>query len=67
MKVTKGPRVSQSKYGPGTVTDTDGVHIVIDFDNHGPKRFVSSIVTLAPTDEPAPEKTKTTRRRKKAE
>lgn len=67
MKVTKGMRVAQAKYGPGTVTDTDGVHIVIDFDNHGPKRFVSSMVTLAPTSEPAPEKTKPTRRKKKAE
>jgi hypothetical protein len=65
VKVTKGARVSQTKYGPGTVTDADSTHVVIDFDNHGPKRFVSSIVTLSPTTEPAPEKAKTTRRRKK--
>lgn len=65
MKVNKGTRVSQPKYGPGTVTDSDGTHIVIDFDNHGPKRFVSSMVSLAPTSEPAPEKTKPARRKKK--
>ncbi len=66
MKITKGARVSQPKYGPGTITDSDGSHVVIDFDNHGPKRFVSSMVALSPTTEPAPEKTKPTRRRKKA-
>jgi hypothetical protein len=66
VKITKGARVSQPKYGPGTITDSDGSHVVIDFDNHGPKRFVSSMVALSPTTEPAPEKTKPTRRRKKA-
>ena len=65
MKVNKGARVSQPKYGPGTVTDSDGTHVVIDFDNHGPKRFVRAMVSLAPTDEPAPEKAKTKRRSKK--
>lgn len=65
MKVNKGARVSQPKYGPGTVTDSDGTHVVIDFDNHGPKRFVAAMVSLAPTSEPAPEKAKTTRRKKK--
>jgi len=65
VKVSKGARVSQPKYGPGTVTDSDGTHVVIDFDNHGPKRFVSAMVSLVPSTEPAPEKTKTTRRKKK--
>lgn len=65
MKVIKGARVSQPKYGSGTVTDSDGTHVVIDFDNHGPKRFVSAMVALVPSTEPAPEKAKTKRRTKK--
>jgi len=62
----KGARVAQPNYGPGTVTDADSHHIVIDFDNHGLKRFVTTMVSLAPTTEPAPEKVKVTRRRKTA-
>jgi hypothetical protein len=64
VKVNKGARVSQPNYGPGTVTDSDGTHVVIDFDNHGPKRFVAAMVSLAPTNEPAPEKTKAKRKKK---
>ncbi len=65
MKVySKGARVSQPNYGPGTVTDADGHHTVIDFDNHGLKRFVTTMVALSPSSEPAPEKVKATRRKK---
>ena len=65
MKVySKGARVSQPNYGPGTVTDADAHHTVIDFDNHGLKRFVTTMVALAPSNEPAPEKAKVVRRKK---
>lgn len=67
MKVySKGARVSQPNYGPGTVTDADSHHTVIDFDNHGLKRFVTTMVALAPTSEPAPEKAKAVRRKRVA-
>jgi hypothetical protein len=61
---SKGARVSQPNYGPGTVTDADAHHTVIDFDNHGLKRFVTTMVALAPSSEPAPEKVKAVRRKK---
>ncbi len=65
MKVyAKGARVSQPNYGPGTVTDADTNHTVIDFDNHGLKRFVTTMVALSPSSEPAPEKAKAPRRKK---
>ena len=65
MKVySKGARVAQPNYGPGTVTDADSHHTVIDFDNHGLKRFVTTMVALSPTSEPAPAKVKATRRKK---
>lgn len=63
---SKGARVSQPNYGSGTVTDADANHIVIDFDNHGLKRFVTTMVALAPSTEPAPDKVKVVRRKKTA-
>lgn len=62
---TKGNRVSQANYGPGTVLSSDERYTVIEFDNHGRRVFITDMVTLGKTDEPAP--TKPTRgRRKKA-
>jgi len=51
---TKGSRVSQSSYGPGTVTSSDERYTVIEFDNHGRRVFMTDMVTLGKTDEPAP-------------
>ena len=49
-----GDRVSQGKYGPGTITGADDHHIVIDFDEHGVHTFASSLVVLERTSAPAP-------------
>jgi hypothetical protein len=51
---TIGDRVAQTQYGPGTVTDANERYTVIDFDNHGIHRFVTSVVRLESTTEPAP-------------
>jgi hypothetical protein len=51
---TKGDRVSQPQYGTGTITDVTDRYTVIDFDQHGVRTFVTSLVTLEATDEPAP-------------
>ncbi len=51
-----GDRVYQPQYGPGTVTTVNQYHTVIDFDNHGVRTFVTRIVQLAETTEPAPAK-----------
>ena len=50
----KGDRVSHSQYGPGTITDLDVHHTVIDFDAHGAKRFVTSRVVLERTSDHGP-------------
>lgn len=50
----KGDRVVQPQYGVGTVTDFNAHHTVIDFDEHGVRRFVTNLVTLEPSSEPAP-------------
>lgn len=52
--IAKGDRVTQPQYGPGTVTEVNTHHTVIDFDAHGVHRFVTNRVSLSPTDIPAP-------------
>ena len=65
-----GDRVTQPQYGPGTVTAANERHTVIEFDNGGVRTFVTAMVTLETTSEPAPPRVKAARRRaprKKAE
>ena len=50
----KGDRVTHGAYGTGTVTDLDMYHMVIDFDAHGPRRFVTNRVVVEPTSDPGP-------------
>jgi hypothetical protein len=54
---TKGDRVVQPTYGPGTLVEVNEHHTVIDFDEHGRKTFASRLVTLQSTSEPAPART----------
>ena len=60
----KGSRVSQPSYGPGTVSSSDERYTVIEFDNHGRRVFVTDMVTLEKTDEPAPNRPVKEKRRK---
>jgi hypothetical protein len=50
----KGDRVSHGQYGLGTITEVDVYHTVIDFDEHGVRRFVTGIVVLDRSSTPAP-------------
>ena len=54
----KGDRVTQPNYGPGTVTEVNAYHTVIEFDQHGIRTFVTDRVMLEPTNEPAPSRAK---------
>ena len=49
-----GDRVSQTQYGSGTITATNEYHTVIDFDHHGLRTFVTRMVSLEKSSEPAP-------------
>ena len=51
---SKGDRVAHGDYGPGTITEQDVYHTVIDFDTHGSRRFVTNKVVLERTAVPAP-------------
>lgn len=47
-------RITHPVYGTGTITSLDDHHVVIEFDEGGRKKFVSSIVQLEHTETPAP-------------
>ena len=53
---TKGDRVVQPTYGPGTLVEVNEHHTVIDFDEHGRRVFATRLVVLQATNEPAPHK-----------
>ena len=57
-----GDRVSQSQYGPGTVTAVDERHTTIAFDEHGTRTFVTTIVKLEASDTEKPVKAKRARK-----
>jgi hypothetical protein len=61
----KGDRVTQLQYGAGTITDVDVHHTVIDFDQHGVRRFVTNLVQLKPSTDPAPPPRTAARRAKR--
>ena len=53
---SKGDRVVQPTYGPGTLVEVNEHHTVIDFDEHGRRVFATRLVVLQATNEPAPAK-----------
>jgi hypothetical protein len=57
-----GDRVSQSRYGAGTITAVDERHTIIYFDEHGSRTFVTSMVQLEPSDTEKPVKVKRARK-----
>jgi hypothetical protein len=49
-------RVSHFQYGLGTIAGFDQNYTIIDFDRHGRRKFVTSMVQLEPSDVLAPTK-----------
>jgi hypothetical protein len=45
-----GDRISQPQYGTGTIRLLDEYHTVIDFDEHGIRRFSTPMVKLEKSD-----------------
>ncbi len=45
-----GQAVEHAIYGLGTIAATEPDRITIDFETHGPKKFVTSLVKLQLTD-----------------
>ena len=49
-------RVTHDKYGLGVVSEADAEYTVIEFDEHGRKKFLTRLVTLQPSEEPPPKR-----------
>jgi len=58
-------RVVQAQYGAGTIVDVNEHHTVIEFDEHGTRRFPTRFVVLKPPSPPAPARKAGARRTKK--
>ncbi len=65
---SSGAQVEHGRFGLGTVMSCNEDQTVIKFDDHGEKKFVSSIVipNLKKSDRQPPEPKRATRSRKKA-
>ncbi|HTL00694.1 MAG TPA: hypothetical protein VL243_00625 [Vicinamibacterales bacterium] len=64
-RYTAGDRVQQAQYGVGTIVDVNEHHTVIEFDEHGTRRFSTRIVVLETSNTPAPARKTGARRAKK--
>lgn len=62
---SKANRVTHTQYGHGTITSTDEQYTVIEFDEHGRKMFITNMVSLEATGEPAPAKASRAKRVRK--
>ncbi len=49
-------RVSNPTYGLGTIKHVDGRYTTIAFDDHGTRKFVTTLVRLEHSDIPAPKR-----------
>jgi RNA polymerase-interacting CarD/CdnL/TRCF family regulator len=61
-----GDRILQPQYGTGTVRNVDEYHTVIDFDEHGLRRFSTPMVKLERSDTVEPGRPAKRPRAKKA-
>ncbi len=56
MKLTVAQRVQHEKYGLGVISEADAEYTVIEFDEHGRKKFLTRLVSLQSSDEPPPKR-----------
>jgi hypothetical protein len=61
----EGQAIRHDQYGLGVVTESNGERTTIDFDNHGVKKFVTSIWSAELIGEPPAERPTKRRGRRK--
>ena len=64
--LVEGQSIRHEQYGMGTVTESTTERTTVDFDNHGMKKFVTSIWTAELVGEPPTEKPTRRRGRRKS-
>jgi hypothetical protein len=65
MNFRKDDRVSHTRFGPGVVIDADARYTIIEFDESGVRKFVSTLVRLDRCALPVPVKPAPQRRRRR--
>jgi hypothetical protein len=64
--LAQGKYVKHGQYGLGVVTQSDAERTSIDFNLHGPKKFVTKLMVVELSNEVPPPKLVASKRRKKA-
>lgn len=64
MKVAEGQYIKHFQYGLGVITETDSERTSIDFDVHGMKKFVTSLMVIEPAEGTPPKRKRVSRRKK---
>lgn len=59
----KGAYIKHFQYGLGVVTESDAERTSIDFDLHGPKRFVTTIMVVEFAEGAPPPRRRKTRKK----
>lgn len=62
----EGQYIKHELYGFGVVTESDAERTTIDFDSHGKKKFVTSLMSAELVGEPPPKPARARRRKKAA-
>lgn len=60
-----GARVMEPTYGLGSVVAVEDAYTRVQFDEHGIKKFLTSMSRLEPSDEPVPAGVRSAKPRKK--
>ena len=60
----EGQYIKHFQYGLGVITETDNDRTSIDFDVHGVKKFVTSLMVIEPAEGTPPKRKRTSRRKK---
>lgn len=60
----EGSYIKHAQYGLGVITGTDREYTSIDFDLHGPKKFLTSLMTIEAAEGTPPQRPKTKSRKK---
>jgi hypothetical protein len=60
-----GSRVMEPTYGLGSIVAVEDAYVRVQFDEHGVKKFLTSLARLEPSSEPAPASRGGTKRRRR--
>jgi len=60
----EGAYIKHFQYGLGVVTESDNERTSIDFDLHGMKKFVTSLMVVEPAEGTPPKRSRSKRRKK---